>query len=104
MRLIFLVLALAAFPVPARTTPTDLNFKDGLAIAGRPGVARTSPLIPGIDIVGTVESSDDPRWRSGDRVRWNDRDGVFQRDLGDGENAEIKLGDRIYRVRLTELA
>ena len=43
-------------------------------------------------------------WRSGDRVRWNDRDGVFQRDLGDGENAEIKLGDRIYRVRLTELA
>jgi hypothetical protein len=37
-------------------------------------------------------------------VRWNDRDGVFQRDLGDGENAEIKLGDRIYRVRLTELA
>jgi hypothetical protein len=43
-------------------------------------------------------------WRSGDRVRWNERDGVFQRDLGDGENAEIKLGDRVYRVRLTELA
>ena len=43
-------------------------------------------------------------WRPGERVRWNDRDGVFQRDLGDGENAEIKLGDRVYRVRLSELA
>ena len=42
---------------------SDLNFKDGLAIAGKPGVARTSPLIPGIDLVGTVEESDDPRWR-----------------------------------------
>jgi len=50
---------------------SDLNFKDGLAIAGRPGVARTSPLIPGIDIVGTVEQSDDPRWRPGDRVVLN---------------------------------
>jgi len=43
-------------------------------------------------------------WRPGERVRWNDRDGVFQRDLGDGENAEIKLGERVYRVRLSELA
>ena len=43
-------------------------------------------------------------WRPGERVRWNERDGVFQRDLGDGENAEIKLGDRVYRVRLSELA
>lgn len=50
---------------------SDLNYKDGLAIAGRPGVARTSPLIPGIDIVGTVASSDDPRWRPGDRVVLN---------------------------------
>src|SRR6478609_11165501 len=50
---------------------SDLNFKDGLAIAGRPGVARTSPLIPGIDVVGTVQQSDDPRWRPGDRVVLN---------------------------------
>jgi hypothetical protein len=45
-----------------------------------------------------------PNWRPGERVRWNDRDGVFQRELGDGENAEIKLGERVYRVRLSELA
>lgn len=50
---------------------SDLNFKDGLAVAGKPGVARTSPLIPGIDLVGTVEESDDPNWRPGDRVVLN---------------------------------
>ncbi|MDR6972470.1 MDR family oxidoreductase [Leifsonia shinshuensis] len=50
---------------------SDLNYKDGLAIAGRPGVARTSPLIPGIDVVGTVQQSRDPRWHPGDRVVLN---------------------------------
>ncbi len=50
---------------------SGLNFKDALAIAGRPGVARTTPLIPGIDLVGTVESSDDPLWSPGDRVVLN---------------------------------
>ena len=42
-------------------------------------------------------------WRPGDQVRWRDRTGVFHRDLGDGENAEIVIGDRTYRVRLGDL-
>jgi acrylyl-CoA reductase (NADPH) len=50
---------------------SSLNFKDGLAIAGRPGVAKIDPLIPGIDLVGTVRTSDDPRWSIGDRVVLN---------------------------------
>ncbi|WP_213816042.1 MDR family oxidoreductase [Glaciihabitans sp. dw_435] len=33
---------------------SGINYKDGLALAGNPGVMRTSPLIPGIDLVGTV--------------------------------------------------
>jgi hypothetical protein len=37
-------------------------------------------------------------------VRWKERAGVFRRDLGDGEHAEISLGERVYRVRLGELA
>jgi hypothetical protein len=37
-------------------------------------------------------------------VRWRDRIGVFSRDLDDGEHAEIKIADRIYRVRVGELA
>jgi acrylyl-CoA reductase (NADPH) len=50
---------------------SSINFKDGLAIAGRPGVARVWPLIAGIDLVGTVESSADERWKPGDRVILN---------------------------------
>jgi len=43
-------------------------------------------------------------WRPGDKVRWRDRIGDFQRDLGDGEHAEIMISDRTYRVRLGDLA
>jgi acrylyl-CoA reductase (NADPH) len=50
---------------------SGINYKDGLAIAGKPGVVGTSPLIPGIDLVGTVERSDDPRFSTGDRVVLN---------------------------------
>jgi len=47
---------------------SSLNFKDGLALGGRPGVAKIDPLIAGIDLVGTVRASDDPRWSIGDDV------------------------------------
>ena len=30
--------------------------------------------------------------------------GVFRRDVGDGEHAEIAIGERVYRVRVQELA
>jgi hypothetical protein len=43
-------------------------------------------------------------WRPGDRVHWRDRVGVFSRALGDGDHAEIKIADRTYRVRITDLA
>ena len=33
---------------------SDLNYKDALAVTGRPGVVRTTPLVAGIDVVGTV--------------------------------------------------
>jgi hypothetical protein len=42
-------------------------------------------------------------WRPGDQVRWRDRAGVFSRDLGDGEHAEITIADRTYRVRVGDL-
>ena len=34
---------------------SSVNYKDALALAGRPGVVRRTPLIAGIDVVGTVE-------------------------------------------------
>lgn len=90
-----------AFLMPGEVTIavdfSDLNYKDGLAIAGRPGVARVSPLIPGIDIVGHVESSDDPRWRPGDRVVLNG-DGIGERHHGGlAERARVR-GDALVRI------
>jgi acrylyl-CoA reductase (NADPH) len=50
---------------------SGINYKDGLALSGGPGVMRVSPLIPGIDLVGTVASSSSPRWSVGDAVVLN---------------------------------
>jgi len=36
-------------------------------------------------------------------VRWKGRAGVFRRDVGDGEHAEIVIAERVYRVRTGEL-
>src|SRR5688572_6202852 len=55
---------------------SSINYKDGLALAGRPGVIRQHPLIPGIDLVGTVaapppEPVEGDVWAPGDRVLVN---------------------------------
>jgi hypothetical protein len=43
-----------------------------------------------------------PQWRVGDRVRRQDKAGLFDRDLGDG-NAEVTIANRAYRVRIVDL-
>jgi hypothetical protein len=43
-----------------------------------------------------------PQWRLGDRVRWQDKAGLFHRDLGEG-NAEVTIANRAYRVRIADL-
>jgi acrylyl-CoA reductase (NADPH) len=50
---------------------SSINFKDGLALAGKPGVIKQYPLIPGIDLVGTVAESESSDYRPGDRVILN---------------------------------
>ena len=57
--------------VTVRVACSTVNYKDGLAITGKSPVVRKFPLVPGIDLAGTVESSDHPRWRPGDRVLLN---------------------------------
>lgn len=52
-------------------THSSINYKDALALRGTRGVARLSPLVAGIDVVGTVTQSDDPRFSPGDRVTLN---------------------------------
>ncbi|MCU1422447.1 MAG: oxidoreductase [Microbacteriaceae bacterium] len=50
---------------------SSINYKDGLALMGRPGIIRPASLIPGIDLVGVVAESDSPDWTPGDRVLVN---------------------------------
>lgn len=38
--------------IPIEVTHSSVNYKDAMALAGRPGVIRSFPLIPGIDLVG----------------------------------------------------
>ena len=50
---------------------STLNYKDGLAITGKgPGV-RSFPMVPGIDLVGTVSHSTSDEFKSGDKVILN---------------------------------
>jgi acrylyl-CoA reductase (NADPH) len=50
---------------------STLNYKDGLAITGRGPVVRKFPMVPGIDLVGTVRASDHADWKAGDKVVLN---------------------------------
>jgi acrylyl-CoA reductase (NADPH) len=44
---------------------STLNYKDGLALTGKAPVVRRFPMIPGIDLAGTVEQSSHPQWKAG---------------------------------------
>src|SRR6202166_4199553 len=54
--------------VLVRVRYSDLNYKDGLAVTGRPGVIRKYPIILGIDLAGVVEESSSADWKPGDEV------------------------------------
>ncbi|MBU2897610.1 acrylyl-CoA reductase (NADPH) [Vibrio hepatarius] len=47
---------------------SSLNYKDGLAITGKGKIIRNFPMVPGIDLTGTVAHSDDERYQVGDNV------------------------------------
>lgn len=50
---------------------STVNYKDGLAITGRSPVIRRFPMIPGIDLAGTVEASAHAGFKPGDKVVLN---------------------------------
>ncbi len=54
--------------VTIRVRYSGLNYKDGLAVTGKPGVIRKFPMVPGIDLAGVVEESSSPEWKTGDEV------------------------------------
>ena len=78
---------------------SSLNYKDGMAIAGK-GIARTHPLIPGIDLVGRVTDaagSADDRFSAGDLVILNG-DGIGEtRHGGFATRARVRA-DALVRL------
>jgi acrylyl-CoA reductase (NADPH) len=90
-----------AFLMPGDVTVvvdySSINFKDGLALMGRPGVVRVWPLIAGIDLVGTVEHSTHPRWAAGDRVILNGAGLSETHHGGLAERARVS-GDFLVRL------
>lgn len=60
---------LPAGDVTVRVEFSTLNYKDGLCLSPNGGgLVRTYPHVPGIDFAGVVETSEDARYRPGDRV------------------------------------
>ena len=54
--------------VTVKVEYSGLNYKDGLAMAKTAMIIRKPPLIPGIDLAGTVTHSDSDSFKPGDRV------------------------------------
>lgn len=50
---------------------STLNYKDALAITGSSPIVRSYPMVPGIDLAGTVTESSHADWNKGDRVVLN---------------------------------
>jgi putative YhdH/YhfP family quinone oxidoreductase len=59
---------LAAGDVTIRVRYSGINYKDALAGTGKGKIMRSYPMVGGIDVAGTVISSESERFSSGDEV------------------------------------
>ena len=64
---------------------SSINYKDALATTGKGRILRRFPLVAGVDIAGTVETSGDPRFKPGDVVAVH---GCGQSETHDGGFAQ----------------
>jgi len=86
--------------VTVRVEYSTVNYKDGLALTGKAPVVRRFPMIAGIDFAGTVESSNHPDWKAGDKVILNGW-GTGETHLGAfAEKSRVK-GDWLVRLPAT---
>jgi acrylyl-CoA reductase (NADPH) len=83
--------------VTVRVEWSTVNYKDGLAVTGKAPVVRRFPMIAGIDFAGTVEASENPNWKPGDKVIGNGW-GMGETHLGAyAEKTRVK-GDWLVRL------
>jgi acrylyl-CoA reductase (NADPH) len=86
--------------VTVRVEYSTVNYKDGLAVTGKAPVVRRWPMIAGIDLAGTVESSSNPDWKPGDKVVLNGW-GLGETHLGGyAQKARVK-GEWLVRLPRT---
>jgi acrylyl-CoA reductase (NADPH) len=80
---------LAPGDVVIRVTHSDINYKDALAATGAGKILRRFPLVGGIDLSGSVVSSSDPRFTTGDDVLVTGYDLGVAHDGGYAEYARV---------------
>jgi acrylyl-CoA reductase (NADPH) len=76
---------------------SGINYKDALAVTNRAPILRSFPIVPGIDLAGTVSASDDPRWQIGDQVVIAGR-GIGERRSGGYTTLTRQPGDILTRL------
>ncbi|HET8912387.1 MAG TPA: acryloyl-CoA reductase, partial [Ktedonobacteraceae bacterium] len=69
---------------------SGINYKDGLASIPDGRVIRKYPLVPGIDLSGSVVESSDPRFKAGDQVLATSYDLGVAHTGGFSEYARLK--------------
>ncbi|MCH9642389.1 MAG: oxidoreductase [Actinomycetia bacterium] len=87
--------------VEIRVEYSSVNYKDALAVTAKGGVARSYPLIPGIDVAGTVTASSSTEFAVGDTVI------AHGQDIGTGRHGGYAQAARYpadYLVKLSTLS
>lgn len=90
---------LADAPVRVEVAYSSLNYKDGLAVTGKPGVVRTHPLIAGIDLVGRVLASESEEWEPG---QWLVLNGAGQSETRHGGYSTLAHVDPELAIALPD--
>jgi acrylyl-CoA reductase (NADPH) len=88
---------LTAGDVVIKADYSSVNYKDALAATGTGKILRKFPLIGGIDVAGTVESSTHASFAAGDRVLVTGYDLGVSRDGGYAEYARVPA-DWVVRI------
>ncbi|MCG7908708.1 MAG: oxidoreductase [Candidatus Thiodiazotropha taylori] len=76
---------------------SSINYKDALAITGQSPVVRRFPMVPGIDLVGTVSSTTHGDYQPGDQVILNGW-GVGEKHWGGLAQKARVNGDWLVRL------
>ncbi|MCG7958156.1 MAG: oxidoreductase [Candidatus Thiodiazotropha taylori] len=76
---------------------SSINYKDALAITGQSPVVRRFPMVPGIDLVGTVSSTTHDDYQPGDQVVLNGW-GVGEKHWGGLAQKARVNGDWLVRL------